>query len=92
MLATISKWANDLCDDACILDAGAHPFINAKSYVLYRKCRIEKCQTLKNGVNSGILIPRDPFDDEPFQKVCAGIGQSKQIPWKMKRSFEHWKE
>jgi hypothetical protein len=89
-LASISKWSNELCDDTCILDKGEHPFITAKSYVLYRKCRIELCETLKDGVESGRLISRDPLDDQPFARVCGGILTSKQTPWKLKQAFKNW--
>jgi len=88
LLATISKWTNDICDSACILEAGEHPFIVAKSYVLYRKCRIEKCQALEKGVTTVVLIPREPFVDEPFKRICAGILTSTQIPWKIKLAFK----
>lgn len=90
LLATITSWTNDLCDDACILDAGAHPFIIAKSYILYRKCRIEKCQTLATGVKNSVLIPRDAFSDAPFKRICEGIGKSKQISWKIRKAFNKW--
>jgi hypothetical protein len=92
LLATIASWTNDFCDGACILEAGEHPFIVAKSYVLYRKCRIEKCETLSKGVASGVLIPRPPFADAAFSRICDGINKSKQIPWKIKKAFKGWKE
>jgi hypothetical protein len=91
MLASIATWINHLCDGTCILEAGEHPFITAKSYIIYRKCRIEKCQTLIKGVHEGLLIPREPVKDEPFARICDGIVKSKQTPWKMKQAFKKWK-
>lgn len=90
LLASVTTWTNHLCDGACVLEAGEHPFINVKSYILYRKCRIEKCQTLVKGVEEGILIPRDPIADAPFTRICDGILKSKQTPWKMKKAFKNW--
>lgn len=92
LLATVSTWANDLCDSACILEAGDHPFLLAQSYILYRKCRIEKCETLSKGVESGILIPRQSFGDDVFSRICEGLQKSKQIPWKLKKAFRDWEE
>jgi hypothetical protein len=90
MLASVTTWTNDLCDSACVLSAGDHPFIVVKSYIMYRKCRIEKCQTLIKGVEEGLLIPRDPFTDGPFNRICEGIEKSRHTPWKMKKSFKNW--
>ena len=92
MLASITKWTNDLCDDTCILDRGEHPFLSVKSFVLYRKVRIELCNTLILGVENGTLIPRDPFADPQFIRICDGIASSKYIPWKMKQAFKKWNE
>lgn len=91
MLASVTTWTNHLCDDACVLGAGDHPFIKVKSYVIYRKCRIEKCKTLIKGVDEGLLIPRDPFSDDSFTRICEGIEKSKQTPWKMKKAFKNWR-
>lgn len=89
-LVSTSTWRNDLCDGTCILNAGDHPFITTKSYVLYRKARIEPVSVIVRGVETGDLIPREPLNDKPFDRVCAGIEKSSQLPWKLKRIYRRW--
>lgn len=91
-LAIISTWKNNLCDGTCTIEAGEHPFIVTKSYVMYRKCRVERCDTLVKGVEAGVLIPRPAFNNDVFSRICRGIEKSTQIPWKMRRAFLVWKE
>lgn len=91
-LVSVSKWRNDLCDATCVLEPGEHPFIIIKSYVLYRKTRIEPSSAIIKGVEAGNLIPREPFDDSPFARVCTGVLESPQTSWKHKRIYRAWVE
>lgn len=85
VLASVSSWKNDLCDPTCIIDVGAHPFIRKKSYVLYRKCRIENIATIQKGLQQNVFVPLDDVDDKIVQNIVRGLLQSKQTPWQVKR-------
>ena len=65
-----------------------HPFITTNSYILYRKTRIEGSQTLLNGVNEGIFVPKELMPDEPFARICAGITASPHTPLAHKKYYE----
>lgn len=85
VLASISSWKNSLCDPTCILEAGAHPFVTKKSYVLYRKSRIESVETLQRGIDQSVFVVLDDVGPELVEIITAGIIKSKQTPWQVKR-------
>lgn len=87
LLLNVTKWRNDLCDNTCIFDEGAHEFIKHKSYVLYRKARIETAQALLNGVREGIFHPKECLEQQHFERVCKGILVSPHIPRGMKQFY-----
>lgn len=86
-LTTVATWRNSLCDGTRILDAGCHPFIKRRSYVLYRSSRIELGSTLARGVDQGVFVPRDPFDEKLLDAVVEGILASPHTPRKLKSFF-----
>lgn len=87
IIVSITTWTNDLCDDACILEAHEHEFLRHKSYVLYRKARIEAASTLDNGVAQGLFMTRAPMNGQTFLRIKNGICRSKQTPRKVKKYF-----
>ena len=87
LLVSVSRWRNDLCDSTCMLEPGCHEFIRYKSYILYRKARIERTQTLIDGVAAGAFVPKAPLDDAVFERVCDGILASPHTPYKAKRYY-----
>ena len=72
-------------DQTCLLSAGSHEFIKRDSFVDYGKARIETVQKLMDGVSQGKLIPKQPMDDEPFQRVCAGLFSSPHTKKKIRQ-------
>jgi hypothetical protein len=42
LIAPLCTWTNSYCDPTCILQPHEHQFIKQKSYVLYRKCQLER--------------------------------------------------
>jgi hypothetical protein len=87
LLVSVTTWTNSLCDDACILDVGDHPFIRHKSWVMYRKARLELADDLDNGVAIGVLVPHQPVADAVFERIVAGICASRSSPYKIKQYF-----
>jgi len=90
-MVSISTWLNDLCDGSCVLEKDQHPFIKHKSYVQYRKARIEALKDIKAGIDKGVLIPNHDVNQECFNRVCDGFEKSKFVPWKMKQAWKKWK-
>jgi hypothetical protein len=39
LVVSISSWTNNLCDGACVLDAGDHAFIRHQSWIVMAKSR-----------------------------------------------------
>jgi hypothetical protein len=87
VIVPITSWTNDLCDNACILQANEHEFLKHKSYVLYRKARIEAASTLDNGIAQGLFVTRAPMNRQTFLRIKHGICRSKQTPRKVKKYF-----
>ncbi len=69
-------------DTACVFDGGEHPFIEKKSFVLYRAADQKRQDAIERGVEKGLFVPRADMPDEPFAAMCAGIALSDFIkPW-----------
>ena len=76
-------------DKTCLLSAGSHEFIKKDSFIDYGEARVETAQKLIDGVLQGKFIPKQPMDDEPFQRVKAGLSSSPHIKKKIKRFLHH---
>ena len=75
-------------DQTCLLSTGSHEFIKQDSFIDYGKARIETVQKLMDGVSQGKLIPKQPMDNEPFQRVYAGLFSSPHIKKKIKQFLD----
>ena len=87
LLVSVTTWTNSLCDDACVLDVGDHPFIRHRSWIMYRKARLELAEDLDNGVEIGVFVPRQALEHPVFERVLQGICISRSTPYKIKRYF-----
>jgi hypothetical protein len=87
LLVPISTWTNDLCDETCILSPYEHPFLQRKSYVLYRNALIEHKDTLIKGVDENYLFPREDLNGQTFGRVRNGICVSAHTKRKVKLYF-----
>ena len=63
-------------DATCVLKAGCHPFIKQDSYVLYKQAKIEPEAHLKKQIDVGIIIPKEPINDELLAVVIQGLKDS----------------
>ena len=90
VLASISSWKNSFCDETCILEAGCHNFITQKSYVMYRKSRIENVITIQKGIEAGQLIPKDSFNSDVLTQIKSGLLISKHTNWRIKRHIKNY--
>jgi hypothetical protein len=87
LIVSVTSWTNSLCDSACILDEGDHPFIRHRSWVMYRKSRLELAADLDNGVQIGVFVPRQTVAPHIFERVLQGICTSASTPFKIKQYF-----
>lgn len=92
VLASISSWKNDLCDDTCRLSPGCHPFIKRDSYVLYRKSRIEFSETIELGLDKSVFVALDDVDNDTLEKIVNGLISSRHTPWQVKRHVKRQKQ
>ena len=84
VIAPITSYTNDLCDQTCLLNAHEHRFIRHKSYILYRKSRIEPAIVLAEGVIAGTFRRDVDLNAQTFLRVRNGICKSPQTPRKIK--------
>ena len=74
-------------DPTCLLQPGDHPFVTRNSYVSYGTSRIQEAEKLINGVASGVLIAKDPMDNDIFARICNGLPVSRHTAPKILRFF-----
>lgn len=67
-------------DVTCVLKAGCHPFIKQDSYVAYRHTRIDPESHLKELVEAGYFIPKDPIGSELLEVIKKGLKDSAHTP------------
>lgn len=72
-------------DDACLLDAGCHPFIIRQSYVYYRHALISAAPRLAQEIDAGNILARPAVNDDVFVMVRRGFDTSRFVAPKIKR-------
>ncbi len=77
----VSSWKDKspLCDPACKLKAGIHPFIHNESYIAYRETVMFSESLLDNLLGNGIAIPRDSVSSELLKNIKTAAKQSRFI-------------
>lgn len=63
-------------DPSCSFFPGEHPFIQKHSYVAYRFCSFGNPATLEQKVVAGTFIAKPLLDENYFQMVVDGLGDS----------------
>lgn len=90
LLVGISTHRPDLPHDpTCILYPADHPFVTKASFVNYARARTEDAKKLVSGVQTGLLVPREPLESGIFARVCKGLSESRHTPQKI-LSFYYW--
>lgn len=84
VLVPVCKLINDLCDKTCLLNTHEHPFLTCKSYILYRKARIESSFDLISGVTNRHFKPREDMNGQTFLRIKNGLCASPHTPRKIK--------
>lgn len=82
-------WTNSLCDNTCLVEAFEHEWLRHRSYVLYRKSRIEAAADLIiNGERRGLFERRGAMNPQTFLRIRNGIARSPHTPMKIKRYYQ----
>lgn len=84
LLVSVSSLSGKYCDRTCILTSRDHKFIRHDSYVNYAKARIEKSETLTNGVRSGVFEAKGPIEQAVLNRIIEGLLRSPRTPYKIK--------
>jgi|GEM_PF-524045 len=77
-------------DTSCVLQAGSHPFIKAKSYINYGKAKSMNIIDIFNGLSKGKLIRQQDIDMRFVQDMQKGAEETIYLPEKLKRFFEYF--
>lgn len=85
VLVSFSTVRNGPYDTTRVMAPGVHPFIQHRSFVAYRQARMETLQTLSNGVDSGVYIPREPVSEQLRRDLIAGLYVSPLTPRYLKK-------
>ena len=75
-------------DDACIIEAGEHPFITHQSYVVYERIQIMDYVHVCQCVNKGVYRQAEKVSIQLLEKIVSGIQESSFTPRKFKRLLQ----
>lgn len=78
---------NRFYDPTCILEAGEHRRITARSWIEYRRAKAVRSSALIKGEAAWLYHPAEPVSDEVFDRVCKGLLESEFTPIRMKKYF-----
>ena len=92
LLVNVSTvYNNHVFDDACIIEAGEHPFIKRRSFIDYRYARIEEASMLIKKVKSGEFIAHESMSEGLYTKIVNGLFKSKFIATKFQEFYNQYK-
>lgn len=63
-------------DPTCVLDDGDHPYIDHKSYIVYRLAEAMQVSRISKMVALKYYEPRMDMDPAIFQQICDGLFES----------------
>lgn len=89
LIVSISTLRDDrFHDPSCILEAGEHRRITAKSWANYRLGRAIHSRVLIKGEAAWYYRMDAPVSDAVYDKLCAGLLQSEHTAQRLRRYFE----
>jgi hypothetical protein len=77
-------------DESCLLPAGCHPFIMARSYISYRNATAMNLIEIFNGLSKGKFIKKQDFENQFIQDIQRGAEESIFLQEKLKRFFDYF--
>lgn len=85
VLVSLSTIRKGPYDATRVVQAGAHPFIKAPSFVAYRHARMERAEVLAQRTDVGMYFPREPVSEALRQDLIAGLYASSFTPQYLKK-------
>ena len=86
LLVNLSSVREDIPYDAtCVLEPGAHAFVQQQSFVFYRYARIEQGAHILRLAEQGVFKPHEPMSAETLQEINAGLYDSPHTKREFKR-------
>jgi hypothetical protein len=75
-------------DDACVLNAGCHEFLELPSFAMYRFAKIMHHALVSRRVDLNEFIPKADVSDEVCEIIRNGLLESRFVPKLIKKYFE----
>ncbi len=72
-------------DATCVLEPGAHVFVQQRSFVFYRYARIEQGAHIFRLVEQGVFKPHEPMSAQLLQQIKGGLFDSPHTKREFKR-------
>ena len=73
------------CDETCVLDVGAHPFVTGRSFVGYRWAKVERAAELERRVADGVYRQHQPADIALVKRMVACMEDSPRTSGEMRK-------
>ena len=80
VIVNLTTWKGPASDQACVIDAGDHPFVRHRSYVYYQGAKVDPLRHLNRMLESGGLVMQDALTTEQLARVRQGAGASIRTP------------
>jgi hypothetical protein len=71
---------NSRKEQACLIEAGEHPWVRHRTCINYEDSKIVSLDKLRTLKNCGLIAPQEPLAPRLLQRVRAGAAVSKRIP------------
>ena len=71
-------------DTACLIQPGEHPFVTALTCVQYLACRDVKLGILKDWLDMGQIVKREPITQSLLSRIRQGAVDSPHTPFGVK--------
>ena len=68
LIVNFTSW-DDWPQEACIVEAGEHPFIKHKSYINYDDAQLPPLQMLQRAYDEHLITEKEPLTDELLQRI-----------------------
>lgn len=79
LLVNISTIRDGHHNSACIIEAGEHPFVTARSYVVYRLARTDHADHLSRMVDGWTFRQKEDMPADVVDRICEGMLTSEFI-------------
>ncbi len=76
LIVNFTSWRVDK-DQACVVEAGEHPYIKHKTCVEFKGAKLVATAKLEECLRSGALAPHEPLSANLLAKIRAAVSNSR---------------